>query len=230
MWMDQARGTFVPHKAAASTWSGQTRERDTARKRALCVLPRRLRVNPLKSLLSAYELSVADTRTRTLRMTRQEAHDLIVIYAPLGWADAAAVCASLQQVDPHTPLIVYSTLPSSLERMEIKSIGAAYVRRADDVHNLAATAGQLVMLAELRSMEALAVGAHALEDDLVRKLTRAHDAGGVLPGCAQRLKQHARRLFATAGGSRANFERLWPSLYETALTRVREAAALKPAR
>jgi len=214
---------FAPRKAAATTWSVQTRERASMPKRVLCVLPRRLRVNPLKSLLAGYELSVADTRTRTLRITRQEAHDLIVIYTPLGWADAVAVCVSLQQVDPHTPLIVYSTMPSPLERMEIRSIGVAYVRRADDVHNLAATAGQLVMLAELRSIEAMAVRSHVLEDDLVRKLARANDAGGVLPACAQRLKQQARRQFASAGGSRANFERLWPALYEAALKRLRES-------
>src|SRR5215213_9074929 len=162
--MDQTRGTFASRKAVPATWSRQARERVSAPKRALCVLPRRLRVNPLKSLLAGYELNVADTRTRTLRVTRQEPHDLIVIYAPLGWADAATLCGLIQQVDPHTPLIVYSTMPSPLERMEVTSIGVAYVRRADDVHNLAATAGQLVMLAELRSIEALAARSRSLED------------------------------------------------------------------
>jgi hypothetical protein len=168
---------------------------------------------------------VADTRTRTLRVSRQEAHDLIVIYAPLGWADAAALCLALQQVDRHTPLIVYSTIPSPLERMEVTSVGAAYVRRADDVHNLAATAGQLVMLAELRSIEALAARSRALEDDLVRKLARMGSAGEILPACTQRLKLQARRLFASAGGSRANFERLWPSLLDAALKRLRETSS-----
>lgn len=222
IFMDQHRGMFTPPKPVPASWRGQARDRAVSPKRILCVLPRRLRVNPLKSLLAGYELSVADTRTRTLRVSRQEAHDLIVIYAPLGWADAAVLCASLQQVDRHTPLIVYSTIPSPLERMEVTSIGAAYVRRADDVHNLAAMAGQLVMLAELRSIEALAERSRMLEDDLVRRLARIPNGGEILPACAVRLKQQSRRMFASAGGSRANFERLWPSLFEAALKRVRE--------
>jgi hypothetical protein len=204
-----------------ASWNKCGSERAASGKRVLCVLPRRLRINPLQSLLGGYELSAADTRTGTLRILRQDPHDLIVIYSPLGWADAAELCLSLKELDRHTPRVVYSTLPSTVERSEVTSAGAAYVRRADDVHNLAATAGQLVMLAELRSIEALAAGSRMLEEDLVRRLSRLEEDEGVLPERTQRLKTQARRLFANAGGSRANFERLWPSLYEAALKRVR---------
>jgi len=219
--MDQPRGPFPARKVTPSSWNERNRERAASRKRVLCVLPRRLRLNPLQSLLGSYELSIAHTRTGTLRIVRQEVPDLIVIYSPLGWADAAELCLNLQELDRHTPQIVYSTMPSPLERAEVTSAGAAYVRRADDVHNLAATAGQLVMLAELRSIEALAVGSRGLEDDLVRRLGQLDDAEGALPERTRRLKTQARRLFANAGGSRANFERLWPSLYEAALKRLR---------
>jgi hypothetical protein len=219
--MDQPRGTFAARKTAPATWSERGRERAASRKRVLCVLPRRLRFNPLQSLLGGYELSSADTRTGTLRILRQDPHDLIVIYSPLGWADAVELCASLQELDRHTPRVVYSTIPSPGERTEVTSAGAAYVRRADDVHNLAATAGQLVMLAELRSIEALAAGSRILEDDLVRRLGRLNEDEGVLPERTRRLKTQSRRIFANAGGSRANFERVWPSLYEAALKRVR---------
>jgi hypothetical protein len=220
--MDQSRGTLAARKIAPASWSEPSREGAAAsRKRVLCVLPRRLRVNPFQSLLGGYDLSVSDTRTGALRTLRQEPHDLIVIYSPLGWADPAELCLCLQELDRHTPQVVYSTMPSPLERTEVTAAGAAYVRRADDVHNLAATAGQLMMLAELRSIEALAAGSRVLEDDLVRRLGSVEDAEGVLPERTRRLKTRARRLFADAGGSRANFERVWPSLYEAALKRVR---------
>jgi DNA-binding NarL/FixJ family response regulator len=215
--MDQPRGTFAARKAAPVSWSEPGRELASCHKRVLCVLPRGLRMNPLRSLLGSYELSIADTRTGTLRTLRQEPHDLVVIYAPLGWADAAELCLSLRELDRHTPRVVYSTIPSPLERSEVVSAGAAYVRRADDIHNLGAIAAQLMMLAELRSIEA--VGSRDLEDDLVRRLARLGEA--VLPERAKRLKTHVRRLFAAAGGSRANFERVWPSLFEAALKRVR---------
>lgn len=220
--MDQTRGTFAARRPALATWSERSRERMASLKRILCVLPRRLRFNPLQSLLGGFELDVADTRTGTLRVLRQQPHDLVVIYSPLGWADAAELCLCLQELDRHTPQIVYSTIPSPLERTEVTSAGAAYVRRADDVHNLAATAGQLVMLAELRSIEAMAVGSRILEDDLVRRLGRLDVSEDVLPERTRRLKTQARRLFANAGGSRAHFERMWPSLFEAALQRVRK--------
>jgi DNA-binding response OmpR family regulator len=175
-------------------------------------------VNPFQSLLRGYDLSVSDTRTGALRTLRHQPHDLVVIFSPLGWADAAELCRRLQELDRHMPQVVYSTIPSRLERTEVTSAGAAYVRRADDVHNLAATAGQLMMLAELRSIEALATGSRLLEDNLVRSLDSAE---GVLPERTRRLKTRARRLFADAGGSHADFERVWPSLYEAALKRVR---------
>jgi hypothetical protein len=219
--MDQPRGTSAARKMTTGGWSEHGLEHPASRKRALCVLPRRLRVNPLRALLGSYELSVAETRTGTLRILRREPQDLVVIYSPLGWSDAAELCLRLQELDPHTPQIVYSTMPSPLERTEVAAAGAAYVRRSDDIHNLAATAGQLVMLAELRSIDALAAGSRLLEDDLVRRLGRLRQSQGALPQRTNRLKTQARRLFADAGGSRANFERVWPSLYEAALKRVR---------
>jgi hypothetical protein len=217
--MDEPRGNYAARRAAHASWSEPGRERTASRKRVLCVLPRRLRVNPLQSLLGSYELSTVDTRTGMLRTLRQEPHDLVVIYSPLGWADAAELCLSLRELDRHTPKVVYSTIPSPAERAEVTSAGAAYVRRADDVHNLAATAAQLMMLAELRSIEA--VGSRDLEDDLVRRLARLDQAEGALSEHVKRLKTYVRRLFAKAGGSHANFERVWPSLYEAALKRVR---------
>ncbi|MGZ5092894.1 MAG: hypothetical protein ACXWIP_17055, partial [Burkholderiales bacterium] len=41
----------------------------------------------------------------------------------------------------------------------------------------------------------------------------------------ERLKLEARRLFADAGGTRANFERLWPSMYDNALRQLERPQA-----
>jgi hypothetical protein len=218
--MAKPRGSLAARKTPRAPWN--TRDRSVPAKRVLCVLPRRIPANPLKRLLVDYELNVADSRTGALKAARKDAHDLVVIYAPLGWADAAEVCVALKALDPHTPLAVYSTMASAAERREVTATGAAYVGRADDAHNLAGTANQLVMLAELRSMEALAARSRALEDDLVRRLGKWDDNAAALPGRNRRLKEHARRLFSRAGGNRANFERVWPALYEAALRTLRE--------
>jgi CheY-like chemotaxis protein len=194
--------------------------------RVLCVLPRRLAANPLRQLLRGYELAVAGTRTAALRQARHTAYDLYVVYAPLGWADAAEICRGIRDFDAHTPMILYSSQPSAAERSEAlaqRSIHA-YVARSDDSHNLAGTAGQLIMLAELRSIEAVGAGVEAIVAHIARRLAARAGGSGNRPQAPgprslARLKIEACRIFGTAGGSRANFERLWPSLYDAALQR-----------
>ena len=225
--MAQPRGVLIGRKASRTRLGAAPLcERRAAPKLILCVVPRKMPSNPLTVLLKGYELTAANNWTRALRLARQVAYDLYVVYAPLGWADAAEACRKLRAFDARTPLIVYSTRSSAAERREVRSAGAqAYVGRADDAHNLAGTAGQLIMLAELRSMEAMTAGARAMQENIVRRLAKLREARLgepiALPMRAhERLKLHARRMFALAGGSRANFERMWPSIYEDAVRRL----------
>lgn len=189
----------------------------------LCVLPRRLPVNPLKRPLAQYDLAAADTWTAALRLARNRAYDLYVVYAPLGWSDSTEICRRIRTFDAHTPVILYSMQASAAERQETMALGSlrAYVARSDDANNLAGTAGQLIMLAELRSMEAMKSGVEAMRTHIagcLEKLERDGNPRSTPPARSQaRLKIEACRLFALAGGSRSNFERLWPSIYEGAV-------------
>jgi hypothetical protein len=49
------------------------------------------------------------------------------------------------------------------------------------------------------------------------------------PRSQSRLKADARRLFASAGGSRANFERIWPGLYRELLDEIAGSGGNPPA-
>lgn len=225
--MTQPRGVLAGRKGSRTRLGAtSSRERRAAPKLILCLIPRKLPANPLKDLLSGCKLAAADNWTRALRRARRVAYDLYVVYAPLGWADTAEACRKLRAVDAHTPLIVYSTQSTSAERREVRAAGAqAYVGRSDDAHNLAGTAGQLIMLAELRSMEAMTAGARAMQENIVRCLAKLREERSgkaiALPTRAhEQLKLHIRGMFALAGGSRANFERMWPSIYEDALKRL----------
>lgn len=198
--------------------------------RVLCVLPRRLAANPLKSLLQDYELAAVATWAAALRQARHTAYDLYVVYAPLGWVDAAEICRRIRDFDEHTPIILYSSQPSAAERREALAQRSlhAYVARSDDSHNLAGTAGQLIMLAELRSIEAVGAGVEAIVAHIAGRLAARQHSGANRaqqpgPRSIARLKVEACRIFGAAGGSRANFERLWPSIYDTA-TQRRSAA------
>lgn len=199
----------------------------------LCVLPRRLRANPLTPLLNGYEVAGAATATDILRLTRNRAYDGYVVHSPLGWLDAAEACRRIRGFDPHTPLIVYTTEHSAAERRDVIAAGAhAYVARSDDAHNLPGTAGQLIMLAELRSLDAMAAGGEFIRKKLVSRLGKLrHGANGerlINAKSQERMKLEARRLFAEAGGSRANFERAWPSLYAGALRQIEPAGIAAP--
>ena len=138
----------------------------------LCVLPRRLPCNPLMPLLNGYEVAGAATATEILRLARKRAYDGYVIHSPLGWLDAAEACRHIRGFDPNTPLIVYTTARSAAEKRDVIAAGAqAYVAHSDDVHNLPGTAGQLIMLAELRSLDAMAAGGAFIREKLVGRLS-----------------------------------------------------------
>src|SRR5205823_3686520 len=152
-----------------------------------------------------------------------------VVQTPLGWEDAAAVCRNIRSYDAQTPIVVYALEPSAARRREGMSAGAqAYVARSDDPHNLHGRVGQLIMLAELRSMDAMTSNAQALQEHLAGRLARIAssvkgDRATALKDAQARLKAQAARLFMEAGGTRANFERLWPAIYERALSTLSKA-------
>jgi CheY-like chemotaxis protein len=197
-----------------------------SRKVVLCLLPRSSRINPISGLLRAYELCVADSPGQLLRLSKERTFDLYVVVTPLGWVGVAEICRRIRRFDPHTPIICYASQADTNERREALGAGAqAYVPRAEGSHVLSGTAAQLVMLTELRSDDALSTGGPKIREALVERHVRArmlrNPAVAMLrPRSQSRLKADARRLFARAGGSRANFERVWPALYRELLDEI----------
>jgi DNA-binding NarL/FixJ family response regulator len=197
----------------------------------LCVLPPGWRGDSLRALLAAYEFAFADHPAQALRLARRGIYDLYLLHSPLAQAQPALLCARIRGFDRQTPLIVYSIQPTTSERSAALDAGAqAYVSRSDGATNLTGTAGQLVMLAELRSMDALRKGAKAIHDHLAHGLAalnaQVSGARATLRAKLQRqLKDQASSIFTQAGGSRAHFERLWPSLFQSALERSGAPAA-----
>jgi DNA-binding NarL/FixJ family response regulator len=167
-------------------------------------------------------VAAADTWAAALRLAQHNMYDLYVVHSPLGWADPMQICRRIRAFDLHTAVIVYSLHPNAAERREALAAGCvqAYVGRSEDSHNLAGTAGQLIMLSELRSMEAMNSGMQAMQDYLARRLSKLGAAAATQSRAQARIKIEARRIFAAAGGSRANFERSWPSILESALNRL----------
>lgn len=207
---------------------------NAVRKLVLCLMPRSSRINPLAALLRAYELCVACSLGQLLRLSRDRAFDLYVVLSPLGWMGAPAICRRIRRFDPHTPIICCAAHSDAAERRDVLAAGAqAYVPRAEGSHILSGTAAQLVMLTELRSDDALAAGGPTIRQALVERLAhsrvmRKPTVAMLRPRSQSRLKADARRLFARAGGSRANFERIWPGLYRELLEEISGSDAKRP--
>ena len=213
------------------TAGGSASRRSSPSRAILCFLPPNLTSNPLKTLLSGYVLGAAESWTSALRLARRKPFDLYLLHVPLLWADSSGLCRNIRARDPHTPIIVYSVQPTAAERRDVLATGCiqAYLPRSDDVHNLAATAGQLIMLAELRSVDAMNSRSETMQDRITGRLAKLESSAGaaalaVPKRLLARLKIEACRIFADAGGTPANFERLWPSIYERALQRVGRSA------
>ncbi|HYC45386.1 MAG TPA: response regulator [Burkholderiales bacterium] len=230
MVMRDFRGVRVARKRAPDVSRTQIAPDRAAVHSALCVVPKRLRSNPLRPLLPGYALAAVESWAAALRLARHTPYDVYIVCSPLGWSEPIEICRRIRNVDPQTPIVVFASDVTLAERRAALASGCvqAFVARSDDAHNLGGTVGQLVMLAELRSMDAMKRGIQAMEEHIGQRLARLQRRAPKAPPAARtqtRLKVEACRIFGAAGGSRANFERLWPSIYESALKRVRKPGA-----
>ncbi len=73
-------------------------------------------------------------------------------------------------------------------------------------------------------MEVMAAGAKAMQNNLVRRLEKLDNTvigdRRAVQQAHDRLKRQTRRIFASLGGTRANLERIWLSIYDSALKRL----------
>src|SRR4051812_12378724 len=154
--MAQPRGSPAGETSRSRQGRSAAPGRAAGPKCVLCLAPRGLRGNPVSPALRAYHVAIAENWAEVLRLARRSAHDLYVIVGPLDWTSAREACRRIRRFDPHTPIVVYATHGTPAERREVMAAGAqAYIAHYDELRNLAGLAAQLIMLAELRSMEAL---------------------------------------------------------------------------
>jgi DNA-binding NarL/FixJ family response regulator len=176
--------------------------------------------------LERFRLSVCERLADAVLLARTQAFHVYIVQTPLACGSAAEACRGLRRLDANAPLLLYSARPSDQERAEALRLGAnAYLAWLDDPYNLGGMAAQLAMLSELQSAAAAHRAGPAIQDRLVRQLLKIgsssdRDPSVLLEEAQERLKRHASRTFALAGGTRAHFERVWPSLYAGALERL----------
>jgi DNA-binding response OmpR family regulator len=171
----------------------------------------------MQDLLAPHEIDIvaADEEARVL--ARRVSYDVYVI---AGGPDGSglALCEWLHRIDPRTPIVYCSSGGTAAHESRAVAAGALrYLVKPLDPNQLKSTLGLLLKLAEIESRRARVAEELAIQDELAARAERAREASRAARARAEEslecmLRVKAYRAFLDAGGNRANFERLWPTL------------------
>jgi DNA-binding response OmpR family regulator len=133
------------------------------------------------------------------------------------------LCRVIRKIDPHGPVLFYTAAAQSQDRDQAMRAGAsAYLTKPVDPQRLRCELRVLLELAALESINARVEAERATRDEVARYHAQALIRGGPVKQSIARTMERAARLkaayaFISSGGTRANFERWWPSLFAAAL-------------
>ena len=171
----------------------------------------------MQDLLAPHEIDIvaADEEARVL--ARRVSYDVYII---AGGPDGSglALCGWLRRIDPRTPIVYCSSGGTAAHESRALAAGALrYLVKPLDPNLLKSTLGLLLKLAEIESRRARIAEELAIQEELAARAERAREASRAARARAEQalectLRVKAYRAFLDAGGNRANFERLWPTL------------------
>ena len=175
-------------------------------------------VEVIKLFLSDYEVSSAYTLPEGLHLARIQYFDLYLLDNWLADESGIELCRLIRQFDSNTPIIFISAAAYEHDMLEAMMAGAqAYLKKPVDLDQLAGIIRSLDRQSTINSLaariEELAVIGEELR--LRRQQIQANriKARETKKRAAEELlKLKARLAFIEAGGTRANFERMWPEL------------------
>jgi len=132
-------------------------------------------------------------------------------------------CRRLRELDPATPILSCSANANPRDIKQALEAGAQdYITLPDFQNNLQEHIAAILRMGELRNLEAKHEAIRATKEH-VQELLAAVESGVAQAAAdfseAQRmlLKANALLVFIKAGGTRANFERVWPEALREAV-------------
>jgi DNA-binding response OmpR family regulator len=189
----------------------------------LCVDPDKEVHGLLAELLRDHHPTFVNNAFEGIRELHSRAYDAFVLEDYLPDWSGVDLCRQIRRVDPHGPILFYTGAVRVKDRERALRVGAsAYLCKPVDPQRLRAELSVLLELATLESLDARFEAERATEDELARydakALKRAGAATQKLTCSMERTARlQASRAFLKSGGTRANFERWWPSLFAAAL-------------
>jgi two-component system, sensor histidine kinase ChiS len=179
--------------------------------RILCVDDHEDTCEMIATILSDYRMKTATGAARGLFLARTELFDLYLLDNWLPDLSGVELCRKIRAFDVNTPIIFYSGAAYDSDRQEALAAGAqVYLTKPTGLLNLRDAVAQLILQAEMRSLEARMAEIAAVNDGIKDNLEQAEER--LRKAREAMLKNKAFATFIAAGGTRAHFEYMWPEL------------------
>jgi len=194
------------------------------KRRVLCVDDDQDTCDLIAAYMSGYEVVVADSVASGFLLAKTEYFDLYILDLRLAYGDGIELCQRLRTFDPNTPVIFCTGNSDEGVRERALQAGAqAYLVKPIDYAALRDVADSLMRKRELAGLEARMAEIQAIQDEINERLAlvsyklRKLEIESI-KAQDRALKAKASQAFSDAGGTRADFERMWPDIYEQAMS------------
>lgn len=177
----------------------------------------------LKVVLSKYEFMAAHSLGAGLRQAQSRAFDIYILDNIMPDGTGVELCRLIRQFDRNTPILFISGAAFENDHTEALEAGAqAYLNKPVNLIHLEGVVYELIAKAEFRRIDARVAERAAISDELAQRFVEQKEALQQISAFISAAEESLIRIkayqaFSSAGGTRADFERLWPAAFEEAL-------------
>jgi DNA-binding response OmpR family regulator len=196
------------------------------KRRVLCVDDDQATCDLITACMSGYDVVVADSVASGFLLAKTEYFDLYILDLQLAYGDGIELCQRLRAFDPNTPVIFCTgTSDESVRQKALQTGAQAYFVKPIDFTALRDEADSLMRKKELAGLAARMAEIQAIRDEVNERLVlvpfklRKLELQSI-KAQDRALKAKASQAFSDAGGTRADFERMWPDIYEQAMSSI----------
>lgn len=170
----------------------------------------------MRLIFPNYQIRVCDNIGAALELSAQRAFSVYVLNLSLPDGSGFGLCQKVRGFDANTPIIAISIHDSESYRKYANAVGAqGFWTKNEDLSRLKHIVENCIYESRVRSFEAKRAEFEAIRNELQLQRSEAQsrqaEARQIKEECRQkRIMLAAARAFENAGGSRADFPRLWP--------------------
>ena len=218
--MEAARqeGIYSPEPAAPEA----PKQSPLSGRSLLCAYPDPALQRFLRSTFDSLNLVFASSGREALTSLNKAVFDGYVLDYWLPDWSGVSLCRDIRKSDPHVPICFYSRARSDDAHKRALRAGAdLFLTIPTEPQTLRSRVETLLLSRDTNTARAQAEEHRAIQTELQRRAEQAKELAAHAKESAQRAiersaRAQAMRAFIAAGGTRANFERMWPQVYSVA--------------